>query len=288
MKTTFAAIFFFLAISNTYSQANDTEALLYNISIGSVFGTIGSLINKKPTDNVNKAICRGLTEGALGGYLTFESKRLLRVAVNEQDWQYRWYSKLLNAAGASIIENTASNRKFGEQWNLNFGFLRLEFLTVDKLKIQPKIMPIAFVYTIGAAFQTKFEVTQSLRSGQLIFSSNSSAFVRTNSIGIAYPGLMVLQKDYINEHDLISHETIHIYQQNDCNVFNTYLNKPVAGFTKNNKALEKLNKFIYYDFDAVILYTLNKIENSNRERYYDNFLEQEAGYFSNTLRRNEF
>lgn len=56
------------------SQNNYTEAALFNIGIGSVFSGIGAVINKDPQERFGKVLFKGMAQGALGGYLVFESK----------------------------------------------------------------------------------------------------------------------------------------------------------------------------------------------------------------------
>ncbi|MUU78524.1 hypothetical protein [Winogradskyella endarachnes] len=65
---------------STNAQANDTEAALYNVGFGAEFGTVGAIINKSPDEPLGKVIKKSLWQGALGGYITFESKRILREA----------------------------------------------------------------------------------------------------------------------------------------------------------------------------------------------------------------
>lgn len=50
-------------------------------------GGIGALINKKPEHKFDKVLLKGVYQGALGGYVTFESKRLIRAAVNNNDYK---------------------------------------------------------------------------------------------------------------------------------------------------------------------------------------------------------
>ena len=56
---TIVSIFFLF--NKSHSQSNDTEALLYNISIGGIFGTIGAIINKKPYEKLDKVILKGFS-----------------------------------------------------------------------------------------------------------------------------------------------------------------------------------------------------------------------------------
>lgn len=278
----------FLLVAVCFSskaQANDTEAALYNVGFGAVFGTVGAIINKSPDESLGKVIKKSLWQGALGGYITFESKRILREARRQEQWEYFWMAKLINAAGTSIKENTALNKNFYEKWHLNIGFSRIEFNTKDKFSVKYKLMPVAFTYTIGIALQTKFELEKTLKTGEFIFSSNTDRFTETNSRGIAFPGNIVVYSPYINDFKLITHEVIHLYQSNDFSVFNAYFNKPIKAWSSNNKIINWVDKHLYLEFHYLIqkpIYILES-EPTDSSLYYNNFFEHEAGYFGGTL-----
>ena len=114
----------FLLPKKTISQETKTEMALYNIGLNSVFSGIGALLNKKPNEKWHKVLLKGMGQGALGGYLIYESKNLIGDINNKKAWEYSWYGKIVNSAGTSIVENASSNRDFWEKWHLNFGFNR--------------------------------------------------------------------------------------------------------------------------------------------------------------------
>ena len=175
------------------------------------------------------------------------------------------------------------NRDFWEQWNINIAFMRLELHTKDHFQLRARIMPVATFYTIGVALQNNFELKRSLQIGQMVFSSNSPLFDSTNSIGVAYAGLMVIKDGYMNDYSLLSHEIVHLFQQNDATVFNTYGNKINTHLFNQYKPMKSIFKYTYFDFHYYLIVGIHLIENKSRVNYYDNFLEHEAGYFSNTL-----
>jgi hypothetical protein len=272
----------FFLTSNSFSQANDTEALLYNVSFGGLFGTIGAIINKKPNEKMGKVILKGLAQGSLGGYFTFESKRVLRLAEENEDWKLIWTAKLLNAGGTSIKENATLNQNFWYKWHLNIGFNRLEFETKDKFKLKYRIMPIAFVYNTLAFTQAKFNSNLSFKTGELIFSTKDSRLYESGSLGLTFPGTIVLRANE-NSYGLVTHEIMHIYQSNDFNLFNSYYVKAVKKLETKNNFIKKVNNLIYYDFHYIPLRAVYIYEKNTAVKYYDNFIEHEAGYFSNTL-----
>lgn len=268
-----------IGIQKPLFAQNDTKEFFYNISIGGVFGAVGALINKKPEQKAHIVIAKGLAQGALGGYVTYESKRLLRVAQKNEDWKIIWSAKLLNAAGTSIKENAAANEDFWNKWHLNLGFNRIEFQTNDQFRIGYKVQPIALAYTIDAFFRfDKFEAEKSLQTGEFIFSSKN-----LNNNGATLAGYFVLNPNTRNNYKTITHEIIHLYQSNDFSVLNVYLNKPIENLNKKSKTLEKINRFVHYDFHYIPLRALYLSEGSDLSNYYENFFEHEAGYYSGTL-----
>lgn len=263
-------------------KTSDSKEFFYNLSIGAIIGGIGAIINKKPEQKFEKVLLKGVCQGALGGYVTFESKRLVRAAVNNNDYKLLWAAKIVNAGGISIKENASMNKNFWEKWHINIGFNRIEFDLADRFKVHYKIMPVALVYTIGVASQTKFELGKSLSTGEFIFSSNSDQFAATNSLAKAFPGNIVLHDPYKNEISTVAHEIIHIYQQNDFSQLDTFMAKPVKYLNSKSKTLNTINNYIYYDFrhlTYVIFYTTEY----KKTFYYDNLFEREAGFFSNTF-----
>lgn len=268
------------------AQKNNFEAAVYNIGIGSLLSTCGAVINKKKEEKYLPVICKGLWQGGIGGYVTFESKRLLEPAYENADWKLYWSSKILNAAGTSIKENAALNRNFWEQWNMNIGFMRLEFHTHDRFYFKAKVLPVTAIYTIGAAVQTDFELKKSLQTGQIVFSSDSPLFESTNSVGVVYAGLMVIKKGYTDNFQLYSHEIVHIYQQNDFMVVNNFFHKPAIALAEKYKIVKSISNCVYLDLHYYVPVGIHHYENQKRIYYYDNFLEHEAGYYSNTLQNN--
>ena len=267
-------------------KTSNSKELIYNVSIGAVLGTLGALMNKKEDDSFKKIFLKGFCQGALGGYVTFESKKLVDFAQKKNDWKFFWAAKIVNAAGTSIKENASSNNNFWEKWHINFGFNRIEFDTKDKFSVHYKILPVNLIYTIGVASQTKFELGKTLKTGEFIFSSNTDRFIETNSSGVTFPGTIVLYEPYKNDFNLVAHEIIHIYQTNDFSQFDAFLAKPINYLNSKSKTLNNINKYIYYDARHLPQLLFYMQENKNTFYYYDNRFEREAGYFSKTFDEN--
>ncbi len=269
-------------IGSCNAQSNDTEAALYNVGFGAIFGTVGAIINKEKAEPLGKVIKKSLWQGALGGYITFESKRILRESARQEQWEYFWVAKVVNAAGTSIKENAALNNDFWERWHINIGFNRLEFHTKEKFTIKYKLMPYTFGYVVDAFFRYDFKFKESLRVGDFIFSTNTE-FNNNNFINvdaISRPGHIVYETNFIDDIELQAHEVVHQYQSNDFSIFNTYLNKPVTNWSKKNKTVSFLYKHLYLEYHYLILSPLYVLESKNANNYYDNFFEHEAEYFS--------
>ena len=144
-------------VFNTKAHKNDFQYASYNIGIGAIFYGVGALINRKQNEKFHTVLLKGMGKGAVGGYIVFESKRMIRKINTKENWTYSWGGKILNSAGTSFIENAASNRKLWEQFNMNFGFIRVEMHTANGFKVRPKIMPVAFLYgTVRVAVLGKF------------------------------------------------------------------------------------------------------------------------------------
>lgn len=272
--------------SSLQSQNNHTEAAIYNIGIGSVFSGIGAVINKEPQEKFGKVLFKGMAQGALGGYLVFESKVIAGRIAKDENLTYGWPAKFVNSAGTSIIENAASNRDFWEQWNLNIGFNRIEFHTKDHFEVKYRIQPVAFLLTAYTAFLNKFEPDLSLRSGEFIFSGNTYWNDDNDYLGAAIGTAILLNPHNSGfNYNTIAHEMIHVFQYYDFNVLNSYMNKPLEQFKEGSMFFRKMDKILHYDINIFIFAGLYKMEHFGKDQktfdgYYSNYFEREAHLFS--------
>lgn len=271
-------IFLLLYTTTSRSQANDTEAAIYNVGFSALFSGIGAVINKNPGEKTGKVFLKGLYQGALGGYITFESKRLLREASNRDDWKLYWASNILNFSGASIRENAANNIDFWERWYFNVGFNRIEFHTKDSFSVQYKVMPITAVYTLNSFVTTEFDVKNSLKTGHLVFISDE---VQDGYAGYSLPGTITLSAEN-QKITTLPHEIIHQYQSEDFLMFNSYYINSLDSFINKNKKIKNINKWIYFDLHLILLRGAYIFEHRNvtLDNYYDNYFEREAKYYS--------
>ncbi|MCB9425875.1 MAG: hypothetical protein H6584_02430 [Flavobacteriales bacterium] len=255
---------------------SDTQAGLYNIGIGSLVGGIGAVINKKPDQKMGKVFLKGFAQGALGGYFVFESKRLVRQFVLTNEYGYVWPSKIVNATGASIIENAASNQNLWEEWHINIGFNRIEVFPEKRFKVAYKIMPFALGNTIYGFTQGRLNIDKSIKTGNFVF--KSSGF----PLGIAPGNITMISEEELKQYpysyeEVLSHELIHIYQYEGGLGMSAFFDKPVDKFLKKRKWGSWYQKYVYTDFYYPIsghLVYLDSEYNSSR------IIEGEAYYYT--------
>jgi len=270
----------YLLLTNQFQAQfkNDFHAGLYNISFGGFVGGIGAIINKNPNDKLGKVFLKGFGQGALGGYMLFESKRLVGKFSKTGNYAYVWPSKIVNAAGVSIIENASANRQFWEQWHLNIGFNRFEFYTQDKFTVSYRIMPFALGETISAFTQGKLDFSESIKTGTFVFDvDHIKTTVNIIVDGGSSDNIILLTTNHsFNREITLAHELIHVYQYESFSGLNPYLDKPLYHLNSNKKWARSYHKIFYTDFNHLTfqgLYSLYK-------NYYYNFYENEAYYYS--------
>ena len=220
---------------------------------------------------------KGLGQGALGGYLVFESKRLVREFSRSGNFDYVWPSKIVNSAGASIIENAAANRDFWARWHLNIGFNRIELNTKENFKLSYRVMPFSLISTIYASSKGKFDLETSARLGTFVFRKMR---LKDDPLGSAPANVIILARGY--EGDMaMAHEIIHTYQYERTSGFNNFFTKAERSISDKiglSEFYNFYNKIFYNDYNY-ILNTLIYLMADNRG-HANNFFEDEARYFS--------
>lgn len=277
-------ILFFLLTSTLYPHRNDTEAAIYNRATNAIIGGVGALINKKQNEKSGKVFFKGIYQGALGGYVTFESKRLVRQFSNSGNYAYLWPSKILNAAGNSITYNAASNRNLWERWHIDFGFNYLEYDFKREKKLRYRILPLALAANIRGFAIAEFDFRRTLYSGHFIFKNNNiSPIYGVDPIGETLLNTIQFECNILNDIDgILAHEIIHVYQYNDLFAINTFLNKPLAKWNQNSTFLKAYHKIFYTDFNAFALGAITGTQLLFGVEYQNLIEEREAFYYSNT------
>ncbi|WP_405379013.1 hypothetical protein [Nonlabens sp. Asnod3-A02] len=271
------SFFIFLFTNTSLAQSNDFEAAGYSIGIGTVFTTVGAIINKDKEEKVWDVIKKRWWQGAVGGYLQFESKRILREVDSHDQWPLFWSSKIVNEMGSSIQHNAAYNQPFGRYWYFNIAFNRIEIDTKDRWQLKYKLRPIDFLFTTDAAIRYNFEFQESLRYGHPVFTTGDSNL--NGQRAYASAGYLVRERNE-NSISLIKHEFVHVLQNNEYSILNTYY-QPFLDIRKDkNKFYKWLNSNLYIEAHYIPLRGLYLLETWTAENYTDNFFEMEADYFS--------
>lgn len=221
-------------------------------------------------------------QGALGGYLVFESKRLVREFAKSGNYNYVWPSKIVNSAGTSIIENAAANRDFWARWHLNIGFNRIEVNTKENFRVSYRIMPFSLLLTSRNFIRGQIDLASSLRLGTFVFRKD---VIDTDAkiSGQANGNSIILIKGASGTMAL-PHELIHVYQFEQFSGINNILSKLEDKSLKklSLQNLHKLYKRIFYtDYNLPFMYTLYYLANpQENDGHLLNEFEVEAYYFT--------
>jgi hypothetical protein len=278
-KFSIGIIFLLVVKSGTnFAQQNDTQAALFNVGTSTLVSGVGALINKKPDEKGGKVFLRGMWQGALGGALVYNSKQMIYEFGQSDNSAWAWGSKVVNAAGVSIIENAGANQKFLSSWHFNFGFNRIEFNTEKSFKIRYKVMPFALNSFIYSFTKGSFDLEQTLKIGQPFFWAQE---LESSAVGITVSNSILMIEKWADSKNK-AHELIHTYQYQGLVVFNTYYAVPFERLLRKENGFTKAyKKWIYTDFNYLIftgLYSLGRLGNNCQ---YDNPYEQDANFYSN-------
>lgn len=260
------------------AQTNDTQEVLYNIGFGAILGGVGAVINKKKDEKLSDILLKGMGQGALGGHLIFESKRLIREFNRTDNFAYVWPSRLLNSAGNSILENAASNQNFYERWHLHIGFNRLELNTTGRWKLNYRFMPIHFGTFLRASTQGSLDLATSLKTGEFVFlserplKSNNSFEENLVFDGRAIGNSIVLLKNAEDKNSILTHELIHVYQNDSFIVLNPYINVTLERILQEKEWYKGFGKYIYLDFNYFYLNGIYRIDSRIKQSYKIFFL----------------
>lgn len=266
-----------------YSQENDLQYGLVNVGIGSVVGGVGAVINKRPEEKFGKTLLKGMAQGGVGGYLVFESKRMLREFSQTRNYNYIWPSKIVNAAGSSIIENAAANRDLWERWHLNLGFNRVEVDTKENFKLRYRIMPYSLASTIYLFSQAKLDVDRSMAFGTFVFTAQKPITVTGASgetLGVAFQQTILLKERMSRRYEVEAHELVHVYQNESLLGINMFFNKPLESLKEKNKYIRLYDNIFYTDFHSAVEHGVYLFEMKTKG-YHAISSEKEAFYFSN-------
>jgi hypothetical protein len=274
----------FLLPSICFSQNQERKVLVYNIGLGGFTAAIGAVINKPKHTDGKKYFVKGFWQGSTGGVLSYSGKKILHLISYQRNLAYGWPSKILHAAGTSIIENAALNKPYLKYWNIDYGPLRFDFAVgknAPPLKV--RLLPTGIYAIIQGHIKGQLDVRTSISTGSLAYRSKKP-FIYSN--GGYYAGLSygraflhnVTKFDSDFDYELISHEINHVYQYRDYNVINSWFN-PVAKKWAGPKLKKLVDRYIYPDVPC--FYYIYPIEGYHSFfNYYRNFFEFESERFA--------
>lgn len=271
----------FLVPLKLYGQGQEGTVLLYNVALGSITSGIGAVINKPKEVNWKKALLRGVWQGSVGGALNYSGKKTLYLINKYENIAYAWPSKLLHAAGTSIIENAAMGEPFLRNWHIDYGLVRFDFALKGKKKFRARFLPCSIPAILWAAKVSKFNLGTTLVSGNIAFSTKSPGFRVDGSdfLGISWGRAFVYTDNFAsNKYEIISHELVHQFQFNESQVINAWLT-PLSRKVASKLLQETFSQYVY--FDIPYFWTLYYMEGSHGPLHYNrNYFEFEATRFS--------
>ncbi len=291
-------------------QKQDAALMVYNCGLGGVTSGFGALINKKKNERALPIFWRGFKYGTLGGLLNYTSKRIDYLISgytvdqqgnkhNEEALLWAWPTKIVHAAGSSIMENAAANKpNVFLDYNIPIGFINLSVNLKDKVSIHPQLMPYSFFYFIAIATnnihlkpsqyldqKNQLLLKESLYLGTPYFSVKSNLNGLVDGITSAELSNSILFDSHkersINCGQNRAHEYIHSLQESEYHVFNPYFNKPYVSIVNpNNKTMRFISKYIYPDIPYFTLfYSFMPSDRTSLASYYENIFELEAQHF---------
>jgi len=270
-----------LLILGTYCKAsaqhNDGQAATYNILSGAVIDGVGAVINKTREQKVLKVLAKGAYQGALGGYITFESKRLVRNFSRTDDYGYVWPSKILNSAGNSIVRNAASNRDFWERWYINIGFNHLEYDIKRDKRFRYRILPFALVGVSEGFIKGTLDFERTVKTGNFIFEAKEE---NPDFTGQTFVNSIKYNPDFIEViPSAFAHELIHSYQYEGTFGFNSYLEKTSSELRKNSEFYRTYDSIFLTDYNYLVVVGVIGIQTLQGVPVSEMIDEKEAYYY---------
>jgi len=263
-----------------FSQDQQRTLLVYNVGLGAITSGIGAVINKPKHADWKKYFIKGFWQGSIGGFVNYTSKKTLYLVNKQKETLYAWPAKLLHAASLSIMENASLNEPFLQNWNIDYGPVRVDFSINGKRKMRVRFLPETIVGIVVAAQTAKFNLGRTLSTGNLVFVSKNT-FVSTHgykNIGFSYSRAIALGAFANASHDVIAHEIVHQFQFGDFQVLNSWL-KPFEKKIKSKTLQTIFTKYVY--FNLPFFWGIYELAGRYKDpHYYRNFFEFEAQRFA--------
>jgi hypothetical protein len=264
-----------------FSQDQQRTLLVYNVGLGAITSGIGAVINKPKHTNWKKYFIKGCWQGSIGGLVNYTSKKALYLVNKKNEPLYSWPAKLLHAAGLSIIENASLNEPFLQNWNIDYGPVRLDFSINGKRKTRVRFIPETTIAgIIYASKKGRFNLGRTLSTGNLVFVSKDD-YISNNGVytpGSSFGRAIVLSRFGNMSNEVIAHEIVHQFQSGDFQVLNTWL-KPFEKKIKSKTLQTIYTRYVYFNIPWFwpVYEAAGRYDNPH---YYKNFFEFEAQRFA--------
>jgi hypothetical protein len=266
-----------------FSQNQQQTLLIYNVGLGAVSSGIGAVINKPKHAEWKKHFIKGFWQGGIGGLINYTGKKTLYLVNKKNEPLYAWPAKLLHAAGLSIMENASLNEPFLQNWNIDYGPVRLDFSINGKRKMRVRFLPETIAGVIFASQTAKFNLGRTLSTGNLVFVSKKSYVSHHGQYDIGYSFSRAVALSAIGNASnlVISHEIVHQFQFGDFQVINTWL-KPFESKIKSKTLKTIYSKYLYFNIPYFwgIYELAGRYQNPH---YFRNFFEFEAQRFATNM-----
>ncbi|MFN8583554.1 MAG: hypothetical protein U0163_21575 [Gemmatimonadaceae bacterium] len=218
-----------------------------------------------------KAVVRGVTAGALGGFLVFEGKRITGQVGAGHGLGYAYVARATASVGVSLMENAAAGRGLFSQAHMDVGFVRVD-VSRTAAPIRFRLLPSSLISTAIFARRFNLNWSRTLETGGIVFDtrdgSDGSGETLANVIAV------VDSPDHFETDPRLAHELVHSLQFEDFAAL-TYFFQPLA--TEWNASHRTLGRFLYPDFiEFGALRLRYDVIEGGRAEYCRNYLEQEA------------
>lgn len=261
--------------STLFSQQQEIKVFSHNIFFGGLTGGIGAAVNRKNGESWKRNFIRGFWQGSVGGVLNYGSKKSLSLIEKKNNLGYAVPARIINAAGNSIIQNAASNGSFLKNWNLEYGFLRVDFSLSSQTNFRLRILPASLISAAFALPSGQLDRKSSLLTGMIVVRKKDLInTLHGTHDGINYGRAFIYYGNSPRPLHIISHEIIHEYQYREFLVINSYFKKGVSKL-KENGLKKFVTKYIYPDVPYFGLFYMFE-QTEPGPHFFRNYYEFEA------------
>ncbi len=278
---TIIILFNLVPTQQAQSQNFEVRSIGYNTVLGGLSAGIGAVINKKEGQKWIRAFGKGFLLGMGGGMIEYAGKKANYLIGREQNTEYAWLSRIIFSAGNSIVENASANITIWSRWHFDIGFIRLEFNT-GPFSVTPRFMPSAFGGVVFLAVNGKLNVSESIHSGTLTFTTPSIRYAPTLTASTPTNG--IIHKSSLTGSTYYwtyGHEIIHTFQFQEFSGINYYFKQQRDRKKLQSNSFNEWSKWIYLDLNyEAMLANYFLIQGGYQQNYHYNFLEIEAEILS--------